>query len=66
MRDLVLNGCFGRGATSAALLQHRITQPASRALSARKRLFRNSRIRRVINFADLRFQLFDGAIRPTA
>jgi hypothetical protein len=39
---------------------------ADTSLSARKRLFRDSRVRRVINFADLRFQLFDGAIRPTA
>lgn len=39
---------------------------ADSSLDARKRLVRESRIRRVINFADLRFQLFDGAIRPTA
>ncbi|HEX4757308.1 MAG TPA: N-6 DNA methylase [Terracidiphilus sp.] len=38
---------------------------AKSSLAARKRLIRESRIRRVINFADLRFQLFDGAIRPT-
>jgi hypothetical protein len=39
---------------------------ADSSLSARSRLIRESRIRRIINFADLRFQLFDGAIRPTA
>jgi hypothetical protein len=39
---------------------------ADSSFSARKRLVRKSRIRRVINFADLRFQLFDGAIRPAA
>jgi hypothetical protein len=39
---------------------------ADTSLSARKRLIQESRIRRIINFADLRFQLFDGAIRPTA
>ena len=39
---------------------------ADSSLSARKRLIRESRVRRIINFADLRFQLFDGAIRPTA
>lgn len=39
---------------------------ADSSLEARRRLVRESRIRRVINFADLRFQLFDGAIRPTA
>jgi N-6 DNA methylase len=39
---------------------------ADSSLAARKRLIAESRIRRVINFADLRFQLFDGAIRPAA
>ncbi|MDO8981330.1 MAG: N-6 DNA methylase, partial [Afipia sp.] len=39
---------------------------AESSLAARKRLFRDSRVCRVINFADLRFQLFEGAIRPTA
>lgn len=39
---------------------------ADSSVSARKLLLRESRIRRIINFADLRFQLFDGAIRPTA
>ena len=39
---------------------------ADSSLAARKRFIRESRIRRIINFADLRFQLFDGAIRPTA
>lgn len=39
---------------------------AASSLAARKRLIHESRIRRIINFADLRFQLFDGAIRPAA
>jgi hypothetical protein len=30
MRDLVSNGSFGRGTTTATLLRHRITPPASR------------------------------------
>ena len=42
-----------------------ITMPKARLLRASS-LIGESRIRRVINFADLRFQLFDGAIRPTA
>lgn len=36
------------------------------SVAARRRLIEGSRIRRIINFADLRFQLFDGAIRPAA
>jgi len=36
------------------------------SLAARKHLIRTSRLLRIINFADLRFQLFDSAIRPTA
>lgn len=36
------------------------------SLAARKLLIRTTRILRIINFADLRFQLFDGPIRPTA
>lgn len=39
---------------------------ADTSLAARKRLIRTSQILRIINFADLRFQLFDGAIRPSA
>lgn len=39
---------------------------ADTSLAARKHLIRASRILRIINFADLRFQLFDSAIRPTA
>lgn len=38
---------------------------AKSSLDARARLIRESRIRRIINFADLRFQLFEGAIRPS-
>lgn len=37
---------------------------ADTSVEARNRLIEKTRIRRVINFADLRFQLFDGAIRP--
>ena len=36
------------------------------AIEARKRLMRDTRVFTVINFADLRFQLFDGAVRPAA
>lgn len=36
------------------------------ALHARQKLIDSSRIHRIINFADLRFQLFDGATRPAA
>lgn len=39
---------------------------AANSVSARNQLIRSSRIHRVINFADLRFQLFDGAVRPAA
>lgn len=35
-------------------------------VSARNMLVERARVRRVINFADLRFQLFDGAVRPAA
>jgi hypothetical protein len=36
------------------------------AVDARKRLFRDTRVCTVINFADLRFQLFDKAVRSAA
>lgn len=39
---------------------------ADKTVSARGRFIRESRIRRIINFADLRFQLFEGANRPAA
>lgn len=39
---------------------------AANSLDARRKLVAESKIVRVINFADLRFQLFDGAIRPAA
>lgn len=39
---------------------------AASAVAARTKLFENTRVLRVINFADLRRQLFDGAISPTA
>ena len=39
---------------------------AQKAVEARKRLLRETRIFSVVNFADLRFQLFDGAVRPAA
>ena len=39
---------------------------AKTAVSARKRLVQDVRIFRIINFADLRFQLFEGAVRPAA
>ena len=39
---------------------------AKNAVAARGRLVRDARILRIINFADLRFQLFEGAVRPAA
>ena len=39
---------------------------AKNAVAARGRLVHDARILRVINFADLRFQLFEGAVRPAA
>ena len=36
------------------------------AVEARDRLAREARILRIVNFADLRFQLFEGAVRPAA
>ncbi|MBL8500634.1 MAG: N-6 DNA methylase [Nitrosomonas sp.] len=39
---------------------------ADTSVAARNLLIKNARLKRVVNFADLRFQLFDGAIRPAA
>ena len=39
---------------------------AREAVKARKRLLREAQVFRVVNFADLRFQLFDHAVRPAA
>ena len=39
---------------------------AGHAVEARKRLMREARVFTVVNLADLRFQLFDGAVRPAA
>ena len=39
---------------------------AKNTVAARGRLVHDARILRVINFADLRFQLFEGAVRPAA
>ena len=39
---------------------------AKNAVAARGRLVRDVRILRIINFADLRFQLFEDAVRPAA
>ena len=39
---------------------------AKTSIEARNKLISTTRIKRIVNFADLRFQLFDGAIRPTA
>jgi len=39
---------------------------ANDAVAARNELIKTSRIHRIINFSDLRFQLFEGAIRPAA
>ena len=39
---------------------------AANAVEARTRLFREASVKRVINFSDLRFQLFEKAVRPAA
>ena len=39
---------------------------AKNAIEARSRLTTDAQIFRIINFADLRFQLFEGAVRPAA
>ena len=39
---------------------------AENTVSARNSFMREARIHRIINFADLRFQLFEGAVRPAA
>ena len=39
---------------------------ATVAVEARNRLARVARLLRIVNFADLRFQLFEGAVRPAA
>ena len=39
---------------------------AGHAVDARQRLMRETRVFNVVNFADMRFQLFDGAVRPAA
>ena len=39
---------------------------ADNTVDARRKFIAQSRIDRIINFADLRFQLFDGALRPAA
>lgn len=39
---------------------------ADTSVDARNKLISTTRIKRIVNFADLRFQLFDGAIRPAA
>ena len=39
---------------------------AKNAVAARNRFMRDARIFCIINFADLRFQLFEGAVRPAA
>ena len=37
-----------------------------KAIEARRRLIADARVYRMVNFADLRFQLFEGAVRPAA
>ena len=39
---------------------------AASAVEARNRLIRDARIFRIVNFSDMRFQLFEGAHRPAA
>lgn len=45
---------------------HAPANHAQKTVQARDAFFRKSQVRRVINFADLRFQLFEKAHRPTA
>lgn len=62
MRHLKTNGVVAFLLPAMGFL-HNI---ADTSMAARKLFIRTSRIIRIINFADLRFQLFDSAIRPTA
>ncbi len=39
---------------------------SKKALEARSLLFRSARVRRIVNYADLRFQLFSVAVRPAS
>ncbi|CAI2717512.1 HsdM family class I SAM-dependent methyltransferase [Nitrospina watsonii] len=39
---------------------------ADKSVEARNTLISTTRIKRIVNFADLRFQLFEGAVRPAA
>ena len=39
---------------------------AAIAVEARRRLLREARILRIVNFSDMRFQLFENAVRPAA
>ena len=39
---------------------------SKKALDARSLLFRSARVRRIVNYADLRFQLFSAAVQPAA
>ena len=40
--------------------------PAAKAVEARNRLICDARIFRIVNFSDMRFQLFERAVRPAA
>ena len=39
---------------------------AAKAVEARRRLLRDARVFRIVNFSDMRFQLFEGPVRPAA
>ena len=62
LRHLRAGGVAGLLLPAMAFLHNH----AAVAVAARDRLARVARIRRIVNFADLRFQLFAGAVRPAA
>lgn len=50
----------------AFLLPARGFLHAKKSIAARDHLMSKARVHRIVNFSDLRFQLFDGAVGPTA
>ena len=56
------------GGTAAFLLPAMgfLHNHSENAVDARKRFMREARVSRIVNFADLRFQLFESAVRPAA
>ncbi len=62
LRHLPENGIVGFLLPAMGFLHNH----AKSAVEARNRLIGDARIFRIINFADLRFHLFEGAVRPAA